>query len=412
MKDRKPFIACSLFVLLLVGCVSKRTGDREISSSGMWDMSVLAEMPRYENAEGFDESGVRALFFEGLPWKEKPTRVFAWYGVPENAQAGEKLPAMVLVHGGGGTAFAEWVRLWTARGYAAIAMDTCGAVPRGTYGNWDRHEQGGPPGWGGFDQGAWAVEDQWSYHAVADAILAHSLIRSFPEIDSERTGITGISWGGYLTCIVAGVDHRFRFAAPVYGCGNYDMSPTWKKAFARMDERRIIHWMARWDPSNYLPYAPMPFLWVTGTNDFAYPLDALQKSYRRPKNERTLCVRPRMAHAHGGPGENPEEIHAFANHYLKDGPPLPRFTKQRRRGNTLQAKFQSEYSMTAAELLYTKETGEWNERLWETASADLNPRKQTVSAVIPENAVAGYFNLIDEQGRVVSSEHVGFGGGG
>ena len=37
-----------------------------------------------------------------------------------------------------------------------------------------------------------------------------------------------------------------------------------------------------WDLSVYLAHAAMPFLWVTGANDFAYPLDSLQKSYRLP----------------------------------------------------------------------------------------------------------------------------------
>jgi dienelactone hydrolase len=63
------------------------------------------------------------------------------------------------------------------------------------------------------------IGDHWAYHAVAAVVLGHSLIRSFPEVDASRIGVTGISWGGYLTCIVAGVDDRFRFAAPVYGCG-------------------------------------------------------------------------------------------------------------------------------------------------------------------------------------------------
>ena len=48
--------------------------------------------------------------------------MFAWCGLPA-AAAGTKSPAMVLVHGGGGTAFEHWVRLWNDRGYAAIAMD-------------------------------------------------------------------------------------------------------------------------------------------------------------------------------------------------------------------------------------------------------------------------------------------------
>ena len=53
---------------------------------------------------------MRGLYFEGLPWKGKPTRVFAWYGVPKTA-AGAKVPAVVLLYGGGGTAFDEWVRI-------------------------------------------------------------------------------------------------------------------------------------------------------------------------------------------------------------------------------------------------------------------------------------------------------------
>jgi len=70
-----------------------------------------------------------------------------------------------------------------------------------------------------FRRSELADKDQWTYHAVADVLLAHSLVRSFPEVDAECTGVTGISWGGYLTCIVAGLDTRFKCAAPLYGCG-------------------------------------------------------------------------------------------------------------------------------------------------------------------------------------------------
>jgi hypothetical protein len=95
---------------------------------------------------------MRAIFYDGLPWKKNPTRVFAFYGVPARKGA-DRLPAMVLVHGGDGTAFADWVKLWNDRGYAAIAMDTCGSVPSKGYGepggadNRPRHNFSGPPGW-------------------------------------------------------------------------------------------------------------------------------------------------------------------------------------------------------------------------------------------------------------------------
>src|SRR4051812_25174790 len=150
-------------------------------------ITLSSESPKTYPADEFREDGVRALFFDGAPYQNRPTRVFAWYGAPET-KPGEKLPAMVLVHGGGGTAFAEWVRLWNSRGYAAIAMDTCGTVPRGLYGAWEQDPQSGPP-WGGFDQPDCPPQDHWTYQAVSAVVRAHSLIRSFPEIDPNRIGL-------------------------------------------------------------------------------------------------------------------------------------------------------------------------------------------------------------------------------
>jgi dienelactone hydrolase len=194
-------------------------------ANGPWDLKRLSQPPKVHPATVPHDPSMRAIFYDGLPWKGKLTRVFAWYGVPARKGA-ERLPAMVLVHGGGGTTFANWVKLWSDRGYAAMAMDTCGSMPSRGYGEPEgadrrqRHEFSGPPGWdGAFEQVDGLVEDQWPYQAVADILLANSLLRSFPEIDANRIGITGISWGGYLASMAASVDQRFRLAVPVYGCG-------------------------------------------------------------------------------------------------------------------------------------------------------------------------------------------------
>ncbi len=367
-----------------------------------WDVEGLSGAPRVWADPNRSVEGVEAIFYEGLGWKGEATRVFAYYGAPE-VEPGEQVPAMVLVHGGGGSAFVPWVKLWVERGYAAIAMDTCGCISSGGYRNHPRHERGGPPGWGGFDQLDWPVEDQWTYHAVADVILGHSLIRSMPEVDAERTGITGISWGGYLTCIVAGVDGRFKFAAPVYGCGFLGDNSTWLGTFENLGEAKARLWLNQWDPSQYLPEARMPMLWVTGTNDFAYPMDSLQKSYRLPASARTLCLRVRMAHAHGGPGEHPEEIRAMADAILKDGAPLARVTSTGRHGREVWTTFTSEAPIVKAELNYTTDTGKWQDRNWQTIPARLDLGK--ASAVLPEEVSVYYFNLIDERDLVVSSEH-------
>jgi dienelactone hydrolase len=369
-----------------------------------WNLDALSQPPAYTAAEGFIEPGVSAIYYDGPAYQGKPTKVFAWYGLPKLA-AGEKVPAMVLVHGGGGTAFAEWVRLWTSRGYAAIAMDTCGGLPRGGNGKWEENPNGGPHGWGGFDKANDPVTDQWPYHAIADVILAHSLIRSFPEVDAERTGLTGISWGGYLTCIAAGVDPRFKFAAPVYGCGFLGDNSAWLDAFASLPKETATRWLSLWDPSVYLHNAALPMLWVTGTNDFAYPLDSLQKSYRLPTGPRTLAIRLRMPHGHGGAGENPEEIHAFANHLFKAAPPLAQIASQGRDGNTAWATYDAATPIASAELLYTTATGKWQDRPWEAIPAELDAEAGKARATLPEGCTVYYLNLIDAQGNTISAEH-------
>ncbi len=401
-----PLGGALFYMLAFIACGTAPVAEREAECEGPWDKKLLFQAPTYRPVSGLEEAGVRALLYDGLDWKGRPTRNFAWYGVPDNAKPGEKFPAMVLVHGGGGTAFAEWVRLWTGRGYAAIAMDTCGAIPQGTYANWDRHAHGGPAGWGGFNQLDWPVEDQWTYHAVADVILAHSHIRAFPEVDANRVGITGISWGGYLTCIVAGVDNRFRFAAPVYGCGFYELSPAFKKSLQRMEPIDARRWLNRWDPSRFLPRASMPFLWVNGTNDFAYPMDAMQRSYRLPKNERTVCVRLRMPHAHGGAGENPPEIHAFADRYLRGGPSLARIVGHGLKDGIYSVEYESVSPIVSAEFFTTTDSGEWNQREWRTTPARLESSERRASAESPKGATACFINLIDGHDRIVSSEHL------
>lgn len=370
-----------------------------------WSLKSLGNAPSYvlDPTHGAPADGIKAIFFDGVPYKGHHTRVFAYIGIPKT-EPGHKIPAMVLVHGGGGSAFIPWVKLWMDRGYAAISMDTCGCINEGRYSNHPKDPQGGPPGWGGFDQVDDPIEDQWTYHAVADAILAHSLIRSMPEVDPNRTGLTGISWGGYLTCIIAAADPRFRFAAPVYGCGFLGEDSVWVPTFTGMGPQKAENWLKMWDPSVYLPQVRMPMLWVDGTNDFAYPPDSLQKSYRLPKSPRTLCMRVRMPHGHGGAGENPAEILAVADAMFRDGKPLAKITGVSASGQTALATFHSSAPIVKAELNYTVDSGAWQQRDWKTLPAQLAAGK--VTAQIPAGATAWYINVEDNRGLVVSTEHI------
>jgi dienelactone hydrolase len=375
-----------------------------------WDLKVFENPPRTHEAPSVEpEEGVRALFFEGPPYQGRPTRAFAWFGAPKNAANG-KSPAMVLLHGGGGTAFAEWVREWNRRGFAAIAVDTGGATPRREPGKgpWNvkpiRHEWAGPKPWGDWESTDMDPKDQWTYHAVATAILAHSLLRTFPEVDPKRTGLTGISWGGYLTSIVGSLDERYQFAVPVYGCGFLGEDSAWLKQFEKLGPGRARRWLSLWDPSVYLPRGKLPMLWVSGTNDFAYPLGSLQKSYRLPKGPRSLAIRVRMKHGHP-PGAIVDEIFAMAAATLRQEKPLPKITRQGRDARRVWARYESPEQVTQAELNYTRDSGKWQDRKWETIAATLDARSRRANALVPEGATAWYMNLTDARGLIVSTEH-------
>ena len=409
----------SLVVLILLLSLSATSATRLVAQESSataeligvpFDLDALAVVPEIFPAEDMQVDGVKAFYYSGPVFKGNPTRVFAYYGVParkDGVDPGtEKYPAMVLIHGGGGTAFDRWVKLWNSRGYAAIAMDLCGCIPKGTYGKWERHAAGGPPGWdASFDQLDDPVADQWTHQAVSAVALAHSLIRSFPEVDADRTGVTGISWGGYLTCIVAGVDHRFKFAAPVYGCGFLGENSAWLPAFEKMGSDKSALWLRQWDPSRYLGHVKMPMLWVNGTNDFAYPMDSWKKSWQLPASPQTLCLRIRMPHGHGAAGENPEEIHVFANSILNDGKPLAEITDVEVRDDQITAKFKSQIPIVKAELCFTRSTGRWQDREWEALPAQTEIAGSQVSASLPADATVFYLNLFDERQCVVSTEH-------
>ena len=69
-----------------------------------WDLAVLRKTPAtYPAPPELERPGLRALFYDGLTYKGKPTKVFAWLGVPPHPP-GARVPGVVLIHGGGGTA--------------------------------------------------------------------------------------------------------------------------------------------------------------------------------------------------------------------------------------------------------------------------------------------------------------------
>jgi dienelactone hydrolase len=342
---------------------------------------------------------VREVWYEGEPSGGKPTRVFAWYGRPE--QGAGPFPAMLLVHGGGGRAFAEWASLWAARGYVALAMDTAGQGPDGK-----RLPDGGPDQ--GDDckfrpPGPADIKETWTYHAVAAVVRGHSLLAAQADVDASRIGITGISWGGYLTCIVTGIDDRLKVSVPVYGCGFLHENSCWLEWFAKLSEDARARWISNLDPSRYLAGVRCPILFMNGTNDFAYPLDSYQKSYRLVPGRADLSIRVRMPHGHAE-GWSPVEIGLFADGVLKGADPLPSIGEMVISEGRATAGFTSKTRVVKGQLHHAVAEGPWQKREWHSVDAALSDGK--VSAELPkERPLVYYMSISDGRDALVSTPH-------
>lgn len=379
-----------LFSLLAIGC---QTTGKPRSDSGPWNLRDLERAPKFY--WGTRTGLVQQVYYQGEPFQQKPTRVFAYLGRPAGGQG--PLPAVVLVHGGGGKAFREWAEHWANCGYVALAMDLSGNGPTG------RLPDGGP------DQSdetkfrnftANDITNMWTYHAVANVIRGHSLLASLPEVDPSRVAITGISWGGYLTCIVAGLDHRLKAAVPVYGCGFLGDNSVWKDgSLARMTPEARALWLKTFDPSQYLAATQCPILFLNGTHDFAYPLDSYQKSYRLVRPEfRHVSVVMKLPHGHIWTFP---KVDQFIDRALNKKR-FPEIGALKARWRAVRAK--STEPLASATLNYTRATGPWQKREWTTVPAKVSGK--SIEAKLPAETPLVYFLTgTTKDGLRISSEY-------
>ncbi len=293
-------------------------------------------------------AGIQAITYDALTVEGQKTQSFAYIGFPESAKKDEDsgesaktVPGIVLVHGGGGHAYLEWVRMWNARGYAAIAMDTVGFFPtvvnagitegdsslykHGLHGPFAREGYIITPNNDGFTSSDRPLTEQWMTHAVSQVIAANNVLRSFDCVDNDRIGLTGISWGGEIASIVIGYDQRFAFAIPVYGAGFLS------KSLTVLGERmRNPVTAALWQAEDRFDQVHMPIFWICYNDDNHFSIMSNSDSYAATasSNERTiLSMVDNMGHSHVD-GWRPLSIMNYADWIVRDGRGFVRFLTQ------------------------------------------------------------------------------------
>ncbi|MDO5734800.1 MAG: S9 family peptidase [Eubacteriales bacterium] len=196
---------------------------------------------------------------------ETEAKIAGWVLLPENFDPKKKYPAILDIHGGPrtiyGSCFFHEMQYWVAEGYIVFFCN-----PRGSDGRGDEFADIRGQ-YGGID-----FEDIMDF---TDAVLA-----KYPQIDSERLGVTGGSYGGFMTNWIIGHTDRFKAAATQRSITNWisfygtsDISYTFACDQNACDTLSEEGFMKLWEhsPIRYVNNVKTPTLIIHSDADYRCP---------------------------------------------------------------------------------------------------------------------------------------------
>jgi dipeptidyl aminopeptidase/acylaminoacyl peptidase len=159
---------------------------------------------------------------ENIEWTNEGFHVQGWLLYPANYDPSKKYPLIVAVHGGPSSAVSP---RWPGVGYGGVPFSALGYFvfmpnPRGSYGQGEKFTQAN-------------IKD-FGYGDLRDILTGMDELEKRLPIDKNREGLTGWSYGGFMTMFTVTQTHRFR--AAVAGAGISD----WKSYYG---ENSIDQWM-------------------------------------------------------------------------------------------------------------------------------------------------------------------------
>jgi dipeptidyl aminopeptidase/acylaminoacyl peptidase len=202
---------------------------------------------------------------KSIEWKNGGHEIQGWLLYPKNFDATQKYPLVVNVHGGPSWAS---VSVWPSPHGYALALAGAGYFvlspnPRGSYGQGEAFTRANVKDFGGGD--------------FADVLAGVDEAMRVAPIDANRLGLTGWSYGGFMTMFGVTQTNRFRAAMAGAGIAN------WQSYYG---ENLIDQWMIPFfgksvydDPEiyakssaiNFIKKVKTPTLVIVGDSDGECP---------------------------------------------------------------------------------------------------------------------------------------------
>ena len=254
-----------------------------------------------------DGGSASTAHIESIEWENEGFHVQGWLTYPTNYNAHKKYPMIVTVHGGpSASAFPRGAGQWADLGYFEFQPN-----PRGSFGQGEVFTA--------------ANRKDFGHGDLRDILAGIDAIEKKVSVDDKRLGLTGWSYGGFMTMF--GVTQTHRFRAAVAGAGLSD----WLSYYG---ENSIDQWMIPFfgasvydDPAvyakssaiNYIKNVTTPTLVIVGDRDGECPAPQSFEFWHalRDRGVKTqLVVYPNEGHGFRDPkhiaDRNEREVKWFA----------------------------------------------------------------------------------------------------
>jgi dipeptidyl aminopeptidase/acylaminoacyl peptidase len=244
----------------------------------------------------------------------------AWVMKPMHVESGKRHPAILHIHGGPKAAFSPVYQhahqVLANAGYAVIFANPHGSDGRGN----EFHAS---------IRGNFGLADYDDLMAVVDSALAQ-----FDFIDPARLGVTGVSYGGFMTNWIVGHNDRFRAAVSVVGVSDFISHFGTSEIGYYWDEDYLT--VPLWDnvdkwwfhsPLRYADRVKTPTLFLHSDQCYECGLPQSQEMYTALKRfgvETRLCIFKGGAHGFMNSGKPShrlrywDELLSWFDKYLKD----------------------------------------------------------------------------------------------
>ncbi len=282
-----------------------------------------------QKASGFNDgwlSSVTLMPAEELTWTvEDGTEVEGWVVPPVGFRPGGSYPMVLKIHGGPhsayGNTFFPTFHVLSAAGFFVLYTN-----PRGSSGYGHDFQYA--------TRGEWGIVDREDYLTGVDAALT-----AYPEIDPARLGVSGGSYGGFMTNWLTATTDRFHAAVTSRSITNWEswwgtsdaQGLTEYEFYGTPWEQRDLY--RRLSPISYVENVTAPTLIIHSENDYRTPIGDGEQwfmSLMKLGVPVELVRYPRSSHGLSRTGEpwllvdRLERLSSWFEHYLIQEPPQRR----------------------------------------------------------------------------------------